>query len=203
MIPGQLFFAFSVAAFLCGAFPTAYVLAKVWKKTDIREHGSGNVGATNAFRVMGKGGGMLVFAVDFLKGFLPVTAFKIYSPGAPPDLVLWVGAAAVLGHVFTPFLGFKGGKGIATGAGILTAAMPGLFLMAMPVFIVVFLATRMVSMASLSAVGAIVLIATYLRFVSHALNFKSVITLFAIFCLLVWTHRTNISRILEGKEGKL
>ena len=202
MIPAHLFFAFAVGSFFAGSFPTAYVIAKIFFATDIRRRGSGNVGATNAFRVMGKWPGLAVFAIDFLKGWAPVWFFREVFAQASIDAVLWVGSAAILGHVFTPFLAFKGGKGIATGAGVLCASLPLLFLGVIPVFVVTFLWTRMVSLSSLVAAAALVLGALYLRFAAHALNLKSVLVLFLIFCLFVWTHRGNITRIVEEKESR-
>src|SRR3989344_8484133 len=120
-----------LAAFTIGSFPTAYVVGRVVKKIDIRQHGSGNVGATNVFRVLGKKYGLLVFAIDFLKGAAAVwlVYLLLKNPSSPiasrcpafltsQSLALWIGLGAILGHVFTPYLRFKGGKGIATGAGV-------------------------------------------------------------------------------------
>jgi len=203
MIPSHIFFLCALIAFFIGSCPTAYIFAKILLGADIRREGSGNSGATNAFRVMGKGPGIAVLIIDFLKGWVPVWFFRHSFPLASPDAALWVGSAAILGHVFTPFLGFRGGKGIATGAGVLCASLPLLFLATLPVFVTTFLLTRMVSLSSLVSVATLLFYALYLRFVAHTLNLKSVIGLFLIFCLLVWTHRTNISRMLEGKESKL
>ena len=122
---------FWAIAFLAGSTPTAYLAGRSFKRIDIRQYGSGNVGATNAFRVLGKKIGAFVFIIDFLKGSLPVFFLPLLLPANhldPKEAGLWIGTGAIAGHVFTPFLGFKGGKGIATGAGVLCGAFPFLFL---------------------------------------------------------------------------
>ena len=185
------------AAFLSGSFPTAYLVGKYFFHTDIRTQGSGNVGATNAFRVFGKGAGLAVFAVDFCKGLLPVAAYRaLVSP--EPESTLWIGLAAILGHVFTPFLRFKGGKGIATGAGTLCAAMPKLFLFALPVWLAVFALTRIVSISSIAALAALFVLTIFFH-----LSPRASLCMFLIVALAAWTHRSNISRLLSGTEKKL
>src|SRR3989338_2661219 len=110
-----------VTSFFCGSIPFALIASKM-KGVDIRLHGSGNVGATNAWRVLGKKIGVIVFLADFLKGFLPVFIFDNTAVAHSSKLlILMIGASAILGHVFSPFLGFKGGKGVATGAGVLAS----------------------------------------------------------------------------------
>lgn len=191
---------FSVA-FLIGSIPTGYIAGRLFSGTDIRLHGSGNTGATNAFRVLGKKIGMLVFAVDFFKGFLPaflVSRFFSLNYSDPKELGLWIGVGAILGHVFTPFLGFKGGKGIATGAGVLCGAFPILCLMVIGVWGIVFFFTRIVSISSLIALIALVIF-------SFFLGLKlSISLLFLGVCLFtIWTHRSNISRLRKGEERKV
>lgn len=183
-------------AFLAGAIPTAWLFGKFLKQTDIRRHGSGNVGATNAFRVLGKKAGIAVFVIDFLKGAVPVYLAR-HSAGPAADLFLWIGFAAILGHVFTPFLGFKGGKGFATGSGVLCAGVPMLFLWTLPVWVAVFFISRIVSIASLSALLAMVVISFFLR-----LPASDSLCLIVIFCLITWTHRSNIARLRQGSENR-
>ncbi|HTL70167.1 MAG TPA: glycerol-3-phosphate 1-O-acyltransferase PlsY [Candidatus Eisenbacteria bacterium] len=184
-------------AFLAGSFPTAYLVGKHVFHSDIRTQGSGNVGATNAFRVFGKGAGAAVFAADFLKGFLPVIAYARFVSADPAD-TLWIGLAAVLGHVFTPFLRFKGGKGIATGSGALAAALPLLFALTLPVWVVVFAFTRIVSISSLAALAGLF----FYTFLFH-LPPRASMAMLVILSLAVWTHRSNIARLRSGTEKKL
>ena len=142
---------YCLLAFIFGSMPTAYWTARRLKGIDIRQHGSGNAGATNVTRVLGRGPGYFVFAIDFLKGFFPVFIYShpnsLHSPNQ--EKMLLVGACAVLGHVFSPWLGFKGGKGVATGAGMLAAAVPVNFLIALISWVLLFLVTRTVSVSSL------------------------------------------------------
>jgi acyl phosphate:glycerol-3-phosphate acyltransferase len=188
-----------VLAYFLGAIPTAFLAAKWLKNIDIRKHGSGNVGATNAFRVLGKGPGLAVFALDFLKGAAPVYLFKTtaYGSFAESTEVLCIGLAALLGHVFTPFLGFKGGKGVATGSGMLAAGFPWLFLITTASWGATFFFTRIVSVSSLGAALAMSVSAFLLGY-----NPKTLAIFLALTGFIFWTHRANIGRILRGEEGK-
>lgn len=185
-----------LAAFSLGSFPTAYFAGRWFGGTDIRRHGSGNVGATNALRVLGKKLGVAVFVVDFMKGFLPV--WLAHRFGMEKESALWIGFGAALGHIFTPFLGFKGGKGVATGAGLLCAAFPFLFLLSAAVWLLVFLTTRLVSLGSLVALFSLVI---------FSLIFQLGVSAFLFFCctflLMAWTHRSNLRRIFSGTEKRL
>lgn len=186
---------FAFIAFLCGSFPTAYVVGRM-RGTDIRQHGSGNVGATNAFRVLGKGTGFFVFLVDFAKGYLPV--FIFLRSGGDPNIAAWIGLAAILGHVFTPFLGFRGGKGVATGAGILMASHPLLMAGGMGVWVGCFLVTRIVSISSLASLAAV----NVLSYMAPVGN-RSRAAFFLILVLVSWTHRDNLARLRRGTEKKI
>lgn len=181
-------------SFLAGAFPTAYLAGQWFCKVDIRRHGSGNVGATNAFRVLGKKIGAVVFLIDFLKGFLPV----FLAPATPEALPIACGVSAILGHIFTPFLGFRGGKGVATGAGVLAALSPILFLIGLATWAASFGFTRIVAISSILA-GSVVAISSFFLSSSHWQ--KGFYT--AVFLLLVWTHRSNLIRLAQNKENKL
>ncbi len=189
-------------AFALGSLPTAYWFAKRLKGVDIRTQGSGNVGATNAFRVLGKGPGLLVFALDFMKGWLPVFLFLNAQKGpsgtGAETAALGVGIAAMLGHIFTPFLGFKGGKGVATGAGVLLAFSPGLWALSLAIWGLIFWLTRTVSLASL---GAIVSLAPLSFFFKKEYSTVSVFGI--LFLLVLWTHRENLKRLYLGVERKL
>ena len=191
----------SILAFILGSIPTAYLAGRIFKGIDIRQHGSGNVGAANALRVMGKKIGALVFFFDFIKGFLPVFLLSKFMTGVtldPREAGLWLGVAAIVGHVFTPFLGFKGGKGIATGAGVLLGAFPALFLIVTGIWIAVFLFTRIISISSLAALVSLVAFSLFFQLK------PSITIVFAMVCLFtVWTHRSNIARMIKGKESKM
>ena len=190
-----LFFLFS---FLMGSVPTAYLFARILKKIDIRQYGSGNSGATNAFRVLGKGPGLAVFAVDFFKGFFPVILFSgAYSnlSAAQPEFLVWIGFTAILGHVFTPFLRFRGGKGVATGAGVLCAGFFYLFLLALLVWLLVFFLTRIVSASSLTAFFSVIINSIFFK-----VSTLATVSFFVVFLFVTWTHRTNIFRLLKSKE---
>ena len=146
-------FGLVILSFFCGAIPFGYLAGRA-RGIDIRTVGSGNIGTSNVFRTLGKAWGVGVFLLDFLKGFLPtLAALHLVGGGFLPKdvLVLLVGMAAVLGHNFTPFLQFKGGKGIATSAGVLLAMMPSAASVAILVFAIVFVIWRYVSLASLTA----------------------------------------------------
>ena len=191
---------FLTASFFLGSIPTAYLMVLKVKGVDIRRHGSGNVGATNAFRVMGKKYGALVFFIDFLKGLIPAWIAQSYYSGVAqaPILALAVGVAAILGHIFTPFLGFKGGKGVATGAGALCGVYPWLFLYIFLVWILAFLTTRLVSLSSLLAMAVLVPISFWYR------QDKAITgVFFGLFLLIGWTHRDNIIRLLQRKEERI
>lgn len=187
-------------AFFIGAIPTAYIFVKCFKNTDIREQGSGNVGATNAARVLGRKLGLLIFAIDFLKGFLPALVLSKITQNplhlSLAELAEFIGFWAILGHIFTPFLGGRGGKGIATGAGVICAGYPIIFILLLLVWTAIFFAVRRtVSLASLGAIFS---------FIIFSLLFKSprsiVIYAVVLFLLASWTHRSNISRWLQGEE---
>lgn len=185
-----------VLAYFVGAIPTAYLAGKLLKNIDIRQHGSGNVGATNVFRVLGKWPGAAVLILDLLKGALPVYLFL--GLGLEPNVALTLGLAAILGHVFTPFLGFKGGKGVAAGAGVLMALYPGLFGLVSGVWALSFLVSRIVSLSSLIAVLALCVGGFYW------IPEPEIQALFlALACLVFWTHRRNIQRLARGEEKKI
>lgn len=194
-----------VISYLCGSVPSSVWWGKGFFGVDIREHGSHNAGATNTFRVLGPRAGIPVLLLDVLKGFLPVRVLPLWS-GTEPYSDAWtllrvlLVLAAVIGHLYPVFAGFRGGKGIATSLGGVLAIHPGSALICIAVFFVVFLITRYVSLASLTAALVFPLA---IAFVFHEPG--HVLLGFAIvLCVVVFfTHRHNIGRLLKGTEGRM
>ncbi len=198
---------FLAASYLVGSIPFGLITVKLVKGIDIREVGSGNIGATNAGRVLGKPGFLAVFLLDFSKGFGPVAAAAWWMRRAgqlETGASLWVigcGLAAILGHVFPLYLRFKGGKAVATSAGVFTALAPWAALIGAVVFAVVFAAFRYVSLASMTAAAgvAVGVIAT----TPDPWGKGKPLTILAlvIAALIIARHRDNIRRLLAGEEN--
>lgn len=194
-------------AYLCGATPFGYLAGKL-KGIDIRQHGSGNIGATNAIRVLGKGIGIPVFILDLLKGLLPVLVAKHWlaqMPGAE-SLISWgavlTALAAVLGHMFTFWLGFKGGKGVATTGGVLLGIAPMAMLGGLAVWLVFFFSLRYVSLASIMAgVGVVV---SLLISMARSGTWDWVLLSFGllVMILVMVRHLSNLHRLWNGTEPK-
>ncbi len=186
----------SVLAFILGSIPTAAWYAKYFHNIDITKHGSGNSGATNSMRVLGKKAGIIVLLIDVLKGFLPVFFFNLYFSESYQAFIL--GIIIILGHIFSVFLSFKGGKGIATSLGVILAVFPIGALISLAVFIGVVWITKYVSLGSLSAALSFGLILSFQYPKDTALLFTGWI----LFIMLTFTHRTNIKNLIAGKENK-
>ena len=184
-------------AFLIGSIPTAYWYARYFHKLDIRQHGSGNIGATNSLRVLGKKAGAIVLIIDLLKGLIPVLIAK--NLGFTTDSTLTVGLFAIMGHLFSPFVGFKGGKGIATAFGVIIGFSPLAALLCVAVFGLVFYFTRYVSLGSILGVF-VFLIVTLVQFQD---NLTVQLLAAGLTVLLVFSHRENIKRLLSGTESKV
>jgi len=192
-----------VAAFLIGSIPTGWLLGKM-RGIDLREHGSKNIGATNALRVLGKPAGIFCFIVDAGKGLGAVLiAQTLAGPMVDPGLAGVVGAVSgILGHNFTPWLGFKGGKGIATSVGALVALLPAIVPLLLVVWLLVFFTTRYVSLASVAASVALPVFA-----ILQAIWFGGLSPwLLGFACLAgglaVLRHKSNIQRLLAGTENR-
>lgn len=183
--------------YLIGSIPTAYIIVKLVKKIDIRTVGSGNAGATNAARVLGKWGFISVFTIDLLKGFLPTYFLYYISAFESKEIALVMGIVLVLGHTYTVFLGFRGGKGVATGAGVFLALAPIEMGIAFAVFIITFLISRMVSAGSI--LGSLALLISVL-IMSDWFALKVMTAIVVLF--VIFKHRSNIVRIFQGKENK-
>jgi len=196
-----------LGSYLLGSVPFGYLAGRL-KGIDIRQAGSGNVGATNVVRVLGKEYGYPVFALDFLKGFVAVTISMLIVPGRPPE---WqspeifgtlAAISSVLGHSYPVWLKFKGGKGVATSAGALLALAPLATLVGIVIWTIVFWLTRYVSLASITA--AIVLPIIILLVSSHDEN-KGMPLVYSSACVaavIIWRHRSNLSRLVRGTEPR-
>ena len=190
-------FVWLIGAYLVGSIPASLLVARIAKGIDIRQHGSGNPGATNVYRVCGPVPGIIAFAADFLKGFLPVLLALRYLGNGNPLSALAVGLACILGHVFTVFLRFKGGKGVATGAGVFFALLPLPALFAFILFWVIFFLTGYIS---LSSIAAAVFLPAYC-WISRVPTAVSIVVT-AVAAIIIYRHRTNIRNLIEGKEYK-
>ena len=215
-------------AFLLGSIPFGLIIAKI-KGIDIRNHGSGNIGATNVFRIVGKKYGFTCLFLDALKGFIPciigislirfagmknpmaVSALYPYSAEFPmlhaQVFQVLTGLCCVLGHNYSPWIGFKGGKGIATSAGVLIALMPAAVVILILIFTVVLFATRYVAVASMVAAATLPLLTLcgswfHGKIQDGTWNKPLFIFSLLIAVLAVWKHRTNIDRLRKGTESR-
>lgn len=187
---------FSILAYLLGSVPFGLLVAKA-KGVNIREVGSGNIGATNVFRSIGKGPGIFTFVCDFLKGFVPGFFFVVWG-GTDPRFGLLFGMLAILGHNFPVFLKFKGGKGIATSAGMLAGVAPVAVLWGIGCWLVIFLCSGFVSLASIIAASLIGGVGWIVP--DYSLIKSIMLTVLAV--LAVYRHKTNIQRLLKGEENR-
>lgn len=185
-----------LGAFLCGSVPFGLLLVKLAGKGDVRAHGSGNIGATNVSRVGGKALGILTLLLDILKGFLPV--FLAKQLGLGESILSLLALAAVLGHVFTPWLKFQGGKGVATALGVALAFRVAMVLPALGVFIVLMLAFRYVSLGSVMAAVALPVTLVWMGATPLV-----ILLWFGIVLVVILKHHENIRRLLKGTESPL
>lgn len=185
-------------AYLLGAIPVAYIVAKKTRGIDIRTCGSGNVGTTNAFRVLGKGPGILVLLGDILKGYLASSLCYYAGGDYGPQLGLAGAIIAMVGHNWPIFLGFKGGKGVATGAGAFLALMPQAILLAIVVFVSLIYTTRYVSVGSIFAAISFPIFA-YLFAEQSVYQYTALLAA----TVVVYRHIPNIKRLIEGTENKI
>ncbi|MBK1834919.1 glycerol-3-phosphate 1-O-acyltransferase PlsY [Roseibacillus ishigakijimensis] len=225
-------FALPLIAFIVAATPFGLIIGRLVKGIDIREHGSGNIGTTNVFRVLGKGPGIVCLILDILKGFLPVVAAinLLQFVGREPvphvaflDSLAQVRPAseqffvqlihivtalfAILGHNYSPWLKFKGGKGIATSAGVLLALMPAAVALLILIFLAVFLTSRYVSLASITAAACLPLLTFWGswyhgRIADGTWNKPLFIFSIVVAVLAIWKHRSNIERLRNGTENR-
>jgi len=217
-------------AFLLGSIPFGLLISKT-KGIDVRKHGSGNIGATNVLRVVGKKYGITCLLLDALKGFIPtllsislirftgeptgisMTSLLPFASTDQPQLLAqsWqvlTGLLAILGHNYSPWVGFKGGKGIATTAGVVIALMPAAIVILFMVWLVLFLCTRYVSVASIVAVAVLPVITLWGSWWHGRIQdgtWNKPLFVFSVMVALlgVWKHRSNIQRLIAGTENRL
>lgn len=185
-----------IICYLIGSMPFGYIVAKVVKKIDIRDYGSGNIGATNAFRVLGPWLASLVLIGDLLKGFLAIVLF--YQLNIDSLFVIILGGLAVIGgHDWSIFLEFKGGKGIATTYGVFLALNPKIALLSALIWLIVIALTRYASLASILSLSVLVVLMLWFKQPQEYIIFSVI-----ILALALYRHRGNILRLKEGKEKK-
>jgi glycerol-3-phosphate acyltransferase PlsY len=195
-----------VAAYLIGSISSAVWIGKAYYGIDIRQHGSGNSGATNTFRVLGKKPGAIVMLIDIFKGWTATSLagfLIIFDVIAPENLVIYqliLGALSVLGHIFPIYERFVGGKGVATLLGMMLAIEPVVALMCIAIFIIVLFTSKYVSLGSMIAALAFPVLLLLPRF--HPDNPILIIFGFVLFAVVALTHRKNINRLLAGEESK-
>jgi glycerol-3-phosphate acyltransferase PlsY len=192
-------------AYLIGSIPTALIISRRFFGIDIRDYGSGNMGATNAFRVMGPKFGTIIMILDILKGIMAVglfyfLPFYLTNELERTNFMMALGLSAVMGHIFPVFANFKGGKGVATVLGMLIAVQPFVALCCVGVFVLVLYLTRYVSLSSI--LGAIMLPVSVLWIWNeHELSYR-IFALIVAFIVII-THQKNIARLIRGAENRI
>lgn len=194
-----------ILAYLLGSIPSGVWIGKLFFKKDIRQHGSGNTGTTNTFRVLGKTAGIVVLLMDILKGTLATCLPMIFHlSGINP---LWFGVCAILGHTFPIFAGFKGGKAVATSAGMLLGFNPVFFVYSCIIFIVSLFCTSMVSLSSMISAVLITLSTIALPYVAPVIlakpNWLLTIIAFLVSSFIFYRHKDNIKRIRNHTESRI
>ncbi len=201
-----------VVSYLLGSISWALVIGKIGYGVDLREKGSGNLGATNTFRELGPLAGILVFIGDISKGIISIILANYFFPDAPTLLkstgtfssfdltvVALAGFAAIIGHNWSVYFKFTGGKGIATSAGVLLILVPKVMLILLVVWLIIFILTRIVSLGSV----AIALLFPFLTFYYYSGNYPYIVFSIITAVVIIYKHRFNIKRLLEGKEKKV
>jgi len=196
-----------VFSYLLGSIPFGIIVSRLWRGIDIREHGSKNPGATNVYRVIGPVPALIVLVLDIGKGLVATLLLSRISMGQPflnpVSLMILAGIAVILGHVFPVFVGFKGGKGVATGLGVLISLAPVETVIALLLFLIIVGITRYVSLGSLSSATFILLALAFEKYYLHKpISPVLLIMVLVIAIFIFYTHRSNIKRLLNGTENK-
>ena len=202
------FIIFGLIAYHLGSIPTAVWVGKAWYNIDVREHGSNNAGATNTFRVLGKKPGVIVLAVDIVKGFIAVSLVKWFNYFMALDhtfdelvqVQVVCAVAAILGHIFPVFAGFKGGKGVATSLGVIVGLEPFSALICIVLFLIVFIISNYVSLGAIIVSFAFPVVVWWVTD-----NSSDVLFIFSVILSLavIAAHRKNIKRLIKGEENKM
>jgi glycerol-3-phosphate acyltransferase PlsY len=196
-----------IGSYFLGSIPFGYLAGRL-AGIDIRKAGSGNVGATNVVRVLGKRYGYPVFALDFLKGFGAVKISMLMAPGRPPEwnsseiVGILAAMSSILGHLYPPWLKFKGGKGVATSAGALLALTPVATLIGVAIWIIVFWLTRYVSLASITATVVLPIVILVVSPRDQNNRKPLVYSSACVAAVVIWRHRSNLSRLMRGTEPR-
>lgn len=190
-----------LAAYLVGSLPFGLYIARWWKGIDVREHGSGNIGATNVYRVVGAPAGVLVFVLDVGKGFMPAVAASWLGLGAVWQVA--AGMAAIIGHNFSPFLRFKGGKGVATSLGVLLGVAWPVGITAWALWAVVVAASRYVSLGSIIAAASLAPLSAVFYPLDSVDNRARFVFCLAAGLFSIAKHRSNIVRLVRGTENRI
>ena len=203
MVNLPLLSAWLLGAYLIGGIPFGFLIGKM-RGVDVRTIGSKNIGATNVFRTVGKKWGLLAFFCDVMKGLVPTLAAKMLYAETMPEMPILVGITCVVGHMLTPYMKFRGGKGVATAFGALIALMPATVGIAFAIFSLTFACSNYISLGSCVAATSLAVM-VWIPFLDHAgyrdLPLCILVTLIAAF--IVWKHRSNIGRLIHGNENKI
>ncbi|HCV2828766.1 TPA: glycerol-3-phosphate 1-O-acyltransferase PlsY [Listeria monocytogenes] len=187
----------SLLAYVIGSIPSGLWIGKIFYKKDIRDFGSGNLGATNSFRVLGMKAGSIVTVMDILKGTVATLLPFFFQLNVDHHFWLLTGAFAIIGHSFPLFAGFRGGKAVATSAGVILAYAPLLFVAALVVFLVTLKLSKYVSLSSMIGALAALIISLFMG------DWILIILVACIALFVIWRHRANITRIRNGEEPKI
>ena len=186
-----------LASYFIGAIPTSYIVARLVRGIDLREHGSGNLGATNAYRILGWRAATPIFIIDIAKGWFPAFFFPLWDRMPAPEWALAYGAAAIVGHVWSIYVGMRGGKGVATSAGVFLALAPHAVLAALVIWGILVFATGYVSLGSVVAAAVMPVLVFVFNGNGPVLWLAIVLAAFVIF-----VHRANIGRLMRGEEHR-
>jgi len=189
-----------IVSYVLGSIPTGYIITKKLKGIDIRREGSGNIGATNVKRILGMKWFFIVLALDALKGFVPVFTVSVIFKASYPFLPILAGLCAILGHTFTMFLNFKGGKGVATALGVFLALTPFSVLTAVLAFVITLLMFGYISLGSITAS----ILLPFLVYIYGETGYLYLTWIFSLIAaaFVVYKHKDNIKRLFEGTENK-
>ena len=194
------FLIFVVIAYVFGSLPCGVWLGKGVKNIDIREYGSKNSGATNAYRILGPKYGIMVLILDALKGYIPLYIASLFDIGG--IYIILLGLVAILGHTFSFFLQFKGGKGVATSLGVFLFLMPKVVGVLVLVFILVVGISKYISLGSVICAGLLPILAYFMPVRDDATRLPLVAISLIVGIFVIYKHKANIQRLMEGKENK-